>query len=258
MAMLDRVFRSLDARATLGLRIWEFSWRSLNQSYARTVLRRVVARYPGRTLSGVRAYRQWVRSGHGLGPVSPVGGDAAQIAKGARLLVAPGFCQKPLACPAGRFAPDCRVFDAPLRPARLQPACVGCAVRALGERALAAGASLYLMTSAQQIAYDLFLPALAGHGFQHAVLNVCPLSVQPMALMLFICRMRALLLAYGRGACDTHARWLAADRGDKPERTVLAPAAATALQDVLDAAATGEVEGGQWYRREGNVYVPVS
>jgi hypothetical protein len=135
--------------------------------------------------------------------------------------------------------------------------CVGCAVRALGERALAVGASLYLMTSAQQIAHDLFLPALAGHGFQHAILNVCPLSIQPMALMLFVCRMRALLLAYGRGACDTYARWLAADRGDKPERTMLAPEAATTLEDALDAAATREQEGGRWYRREGNIYVPV-
>jgi hypothetical protein len=255
---LDRVFRSLDARATCGLRIWEFSWHSLNQPYGHTVLRRVMARYPGRTLSGLRAYRQWVRSGHGLGPVSCVTADAGQIAQSPRLLVAPGFCQKPLACPAGRFSPDCRVFGAPHRPVRLRPVCVGCAVRALGERALAAGASLYLMTSAQQIAHDLFLPALAGHGYRHAVLNVCPLSVQPMALMLFICRMRALLLAYGRGACDTYARWLAADRGDKPERTLLAPAAAATLQDVLDAATKGEVDGGQWYRREGNVYVPLS
>ncbi len=254
--MFEQLCRALDARAALGLRVWEFSWRSLGQTYGRTVLRHVVARRPMRTLAGLWAYRRWVRSGHGAGPVSPVGDELAEIAASAGLLVGLGFCQKPFQCPAGRFSPDCRVFGAPRRPAALLPVCAGCPAREIGERALAANAALYLMTSAQQIAGDLFLPALDGRGFRHAILALCPLSVQPVALMFHICRMRGLLLAYGQGACDTYARWLAADGGDKSELTSLASEADAALKGALAAASQGAHGAARWYRRQGNIFVP--
>jgi hypothetical protein len=212
--MLEQLFRALDARAALGLRIWEFSWRSLSQTYGRTVLRRVVARHPLRTLAGLRDYRRWLRCGQGDGPVWTVGGEATEVAQGASPLVALGYCQKPADCPAGRFSPDCRVLAAPHGPARLSPVCAECAIRAVGERALVAGAALYVMTSAQQIARDLFLPALSGRGFRDMILALCPLSVQPMALLLHICRTRGLLLGYGPNACNTMGRWLAADQGE--------------------------------------------
>jgi hypothetical protein len=263
--MLDAAFRYLDARAVLGLRVWGFSWHSLRQPYGRLVLRQVAARHPLRTLAGLRAYRRWVRSGRGAGAISQLGSElaadtcsSARAQSAGRLLVGVGFCQKPLHCPAGRFNSHCLALDLPRRPLSPFAPCAACAVLALADRVVAAGAALYIMTSAQQIAHDLFLPTLAGTGFSRVALALCPLSVQPMALMLHICRIQGLLLAYGAGACDTYARWLAADRGDKPERTVLTPEAALALDEILAGAAGGKTERASRVRREGNVYLPTS
>ena len=108
----------LDARAALDARVWEFSWRSLSQPYGRIVLRRVIARHPRLTLVGLGAYRRWVRAGYGQGSVSFVGDDLDELPVGPHSLVALGFCQKPFDCPAGRFSPDCCIFDAPARPTR--------------------------------------------------------------------------------------------------------------------------------------------
>ncbi|MBM3135677.1 MAG: hypothetical protein FJZ89_10445 [Chloroflexi bacterium] len=271
-----------DDRALLGLRVWEFAGRSLAQPYGRFFLRRLVLRHPWRTLVGLWRYQQFVRQGGGVavdgqGELALVG--AASLAEwravaGRRpgsLLVALGFCQKPLptpddpvGCPAGRFNHDC-LYLAQLdlavstEPAPA-PACRECALRVLGRQALPAGATLHVMTAALDIAQDVLLPSLEQRRFAAAVLLLCPYSVPPMALALAICGLPALLATYRRGACTNYGQWLRADGGDKPERTAIGEPAGAQVAALLTARATARSESGRplprRFVREGNLYVP--
>lgn len=271
--------RSLDQRAFLGFRIWEFCARSLSQSYGHLFLREVVLRHPVRTVVGLVAYRRFARQSHrdeplrdGIYPVG-VGSVSAfhhRVAEDDGLLVAVGFCQKPLpqpgvhpGCPAGRANHLCSHLDRhdlSRSEGRMPPACQECNIRTVATRALAAGAAMHIMTSALDIAHDIFLPALRTRRFPRAILTICPYSVQPMALPILICGMEALLFTYGSGDCQDYAQWLRADRGVKPERTCLTATANARLLAVLEAIAEARAARShptpRGFHREGNIYLP--
>jgi len=249
-----------------------FALRSLTKRYGQVFLRRVLLRHPHRLLLGLLAYRRFLAQESGRGELIPVGVadiealwmSAAEA--GRRLLVGLGFCQKPrdnedwrLACPAGRFNHDCLYLeglDADRPSAGLPPlACQQCAIRTLGTTALYAGASLYIMTTAMEIAQDLLLPALTEKRFLTALLALCPYSVEPMALSLLISGLQAGIGTYDRGACQDYDQWLRADEGDKPECTSLPSEVLGKLLEGLQWIAKDQ-RGGRHFRRQGNVYVP--
>lgn len=266
--------RSLDQRAFLGFRIWEFCARSLSQAYGHLFLREVVLRHPVRTVVGLVAYRRFARQ-PGSDGVYPVGVESVaafrhRVAEGDGLLVAVGFCQKPLprpgvhpGCPAGRANHLCNYLDRHdlSRSAGQMPlACQECDIQIVATKALAAGAAMHIMTSALDIAHDIFLPTLRTRRFPRAILTICPYSVQPMALPILICGMEALLFTYGSGDCQDYAQWLRADRGIKPERTCLTATANARLLAVLEAIAEMRAAQGyptpQGFHHEGNIYLP--
>lgn len=284
MSFIYRALRRGDEKALLGLRVWEFTGRSLAQPYGRCFLRRIVLRHPWPTLAGLWRYRRFVRQGGGgaadslgQGEMALVGTSSlaelqsVAVAGQGDFLVALGFCQKPLptpddpvGCPAGRFNHDCLYLAqldlaASTEPAPA-PACRGCVARALGRQALQAGATLHVMTAALDIAQDVLLPSLEQRRFAAAVLLLCPYSVQPMALALAICGLPALLATYRRGACADYGQWLRADGGDKPERTAVGGPAGAQVAALLTAMATARSESGRPLHRrfvwEGNLYVP--
>jgi hypothetical protein len=264
-----------DRRALLGFKVWEFSWHSLPHPYGRAFITGIMLRHPLCTLKGLLAYRRFVQErpvDSGVAPLLSQSLDSflrEAAESGDKLLVATGFCQKPLAgeenpaCPTGRAVHRC-TYLASLdlrRPySKLHPACAICDIRVVGEKALRAGATLYIMTSAMDIAHDLFLPTLAQGRFRHILMSICPYSVHPMALSLFICAVQAILFTYSVEACDNYTRWLMADRGIKPEQTFLAPETNIALLHFLDEVAAVRTARDKSlprrYRREGNLYVP--
>jgi hypothetical protein len=263
-----QALRQLDQRAFLGFRIWEFCARSLSQPYGRVFLRCIVLRHPLRTLAGLLAYRRFARQPH-RSAVYPVGVDSVAAFQDAatkgELLVAVGFCQKPLprpgvhyGCPAGRANHRCSYLEGNTGTG-LHPACQECHIRLVATKALAAGATMHIMTSALDIAYDIFLPTLRCNRFPRAILSVCPYSVQPIALPILICGMQALVFTYGSGDCRTYEQWLRADRGVKPERTFLPAPANRQLLAVLDAIARARVDRcstqARTFRREGHFYI---
>ncbi len=258
----------LDQRAFLDFRIWEFCARSLFQPYGRLFLRLIVFRHPLRTLASLMAYRRFARQPH-RSTVYPIGVDSMAAFQDAatkgELLVAVGFCQKPLprpgihaGCPAGRANHRCSYLEANTG-AHLPPACQECHIRLVATKALAAGATLHIMTSARDIAHDIFLPTLRRNRFPRAILLVCPYSVQPIALPVLICRMQALVFTYGAGDCRTYEQWLRADGGIKPERTFLPASGNRQLLALLDAIASARGDGRGSrpgaFRREGHFYV---
>jgi len=252
-----------------------FSLRSLPHAYGRVFLRHMVLRHPLRTARGLWAY--WRTSGSCATDQRALSGirDAAWLEQatrdGERLLVATGFCQKPLRaangahdCPAGRFNHDCLYLsqlDLDAAATQLHPACAVCPIRVLGHTSLRAGASFAVLTSALDIAQDILLPSLDEQRFTHILFAICPYSLEPMTLALLICGVDGYLFSYEAGVCGNHAEWLRADRGDKPEQSSLSGPGTTSLLYLLEAIAAGRAELGvaqpTGYQQEDNVFRPI-
>jgi len=272
-----RWLQALDRRAFLGFEIWEFGFRSLFRPYGHLVLAQIALRYPRHTWRGLLAYRRFTARQPFEQPIIPVGVDSeADFLRGAAragpaLLVAIGFCQKPMhtpetpqPCPSGRPNHDCLYLEGldlgEALESEWHSACRVCFIRLVGTRALQAGASVYIMTSAWDIAHDVFLPTLARRRFRQALMTICPYSVRPIALPLLICGIDTLLMPYERGVCADFTQWSLADRGIKRERTFLPAASSRFMLRMLKAIAAARTAAKRpvhrRFRREGHVYVP--
>jgi hypothetical protein len=264
----------------------EFSVKSLPRTYGRVFLRHVVLRHPLRALHGLYAYCRVVTASSRKERLLFCGDQHTFVqraaADGDRLLLGTGFCQKPvraaspnrgrnadraggaLGCPAGRYSHDCLYLsDLELdsgRDAHFHPACADCFIRLLGYRALRAGASFAILTSALDIATDILLPALEMRRFTHVLLAICPYSIEPMSLALLACGMEGYLFPYHTGACANYSQWVRADGGDKPERTRLSPQTTTRLTDLLEAIASrrslSSSTQSTGYQQVNHVFVP--
>jgi hypothetical protein len=273
---MSHILRQLDKRRFLGLPIWEFSFNSLPRLYGRIFLRDILLQHPLRTWKGMLAYRRFLRQGRWDERIAHLydGMEAdfrEEILKApGGFLVALGFCQKPVGtsgagCPAGRFSHQCYVLarddilDVPT--ARLATACRDCDIRAIGVAALRAGAAVYIMTSATDIARHLFIPALKSERFRYGLFLQCPYSIPAMILPLLICGVQSLLVGYNEGDCRDYAQFLLADEGTKTERTFLSPTAQAHTLDFLHDVASARQARGQYSRRfqqEASLYVPAA
>jgi len=255
------------------LSLVHFSARSLTQAYGRTFIRRILLRHPLAALRGLRGY---------LSLPAPQSAQRVLLHQGAaeflqqaagdgeRLLVATGFCQKPLptaaggsGCPAGRFNHRCACLSnsadgtTQVRPAAT---CGTCFIRVLGRAALGAGASFAVLTSALDIAHDILIPSLEEGRFARFLFAICPYSVEPMTLALLICGLEGYLTSYEQGACADYDQWLRADHGDKPERTVLSSGSSAKMLQLLERVAAlrqdRAVPQPSHYELRDNVYRP--
>jgi hypothetical protein len=278
VTIYDNLLRQLDKKACLGFRIWDFSFRSLARRYGNTFLKEVAFRHPLRTLSGLLAYRRLVSSDPTKGDVtylfSGTGEEfQSRVARGEKdFLVAVGFCQKPMRetghryeCPEGRFNHRCfylaQVDLSHTQEESLPPACRDCEIRVIGRKALRAGANVHIMTSALDIAYDIFAPTLKHRRFKTAIFCVCPYSVHPMVLPLLICGIEGLVVQFNSGYCVDYSQWSLADEGTKNERTFLSQPAYNKTLAFLDDVAVLRAELKKpcyhCFRQEGNIYVPM-
>jgi hypothetical protein len=272
------MLRKLDERAFLGFQVWDFSFKSLSHRYGSAFLKKVVFPHPLRTLLGLLAYRRLVHGDRTRGDITYLFSEAQEdfqhtVAEGeGNFLVAVGFCQKPMrgavhgdGCPMGRFNHRClylsqlNLFQSEGR--SIPSACHSCEIRGIGTRALRAGADMHIMTSALDIAHDIFVPALERRRFKTAILCVCPYSVQPIALSLLICAIEGFVVQFHSGYCADYSQWSLADKGVKDERTLLSPQAHSKILDFLDGVAALRAELGKpsyhRFQLEGNIYVPV-
>jgi hypothetical protein len=274
MQPLSNLTHTLDERRWLGLSIWTFLLSSVSQPYGRVFLQAVLLNEPSAVLRGLVAYHRrlvqhakWGRmSFAGVADEEALWGTAA--ASGPDFVIGLGYCQKPLdhveprlACPAGRFSHRCyslqRMDVNHIIDSVRHRACQRCSIREIGAAALQAGVSVYIMTSALDIADDLLLPSLTAGRFSGAVLALCPYSVEPMALAVLICGLKAGIVTYDRGACLDYDQWLRADGGDKREITSLSSHCITEISKRL-LLLGDKASGGVRFRLQGNVYVPSS
>jgi hypothetical protein len=262
----ENLLKRMDARGFLGFDVWEFSVRSLRRPYGRLFLTAAVLRHPWRSLAGLSAYRRDLRPARKTS-IAPVR-VSSRTALNAGLaetgwVVAMGFCEKPMdpPCPAGRFNHRCRLLEEPAPPEPLMP-CEKCRIREVAGCALAAGAALYIMTSAEDIARDLLLPSLLPARECHVLISVCPYSVPPLTLAMAICRLHGWVLPYAGGDCPDFAAWARADQGIKPERTFPSDSAHRRLigfmQDLAALRSGADRAALPHFRQSGHMYVPVS
>jgi len=258
------LLKRMDETAFMGFNAWDFCVRSLAKPYGRLFLRSVILRHPLRTLSGLWLYRKRLRSLKQT-DIAPMGMDPEERSRDSisngDLLVGMGFCQKPLdpPCPAGRFNHRCLLLEQPLSPS-IPEACIACPIRETAFRGIRAGASIYIMTSAIDIARDLLLPNHRS-SYSRYFLTICPYSIPPMTLAMSICGLRGLVFAFDRGDCLDYTAWLNADTGAKSEQTFLSSPAREKLVELLDT--NGGAEGvpadlGRYnIVKRGNLYIPV-
>ncbi len=232
MALLGRFFERLDRKSFLNIQVWEFSSKSFFKEYAQLFFVRAVLKHPWKTLSGMRRYKKFIKSKKDLFtqyhkdlaiPDEQKIVDKIRANK-ARPLLGLGFCLKPSdqkdekkSCPAGRANHECLYLET----GKIEEICASCAIYKIAKRGLAADCSIYIMTSAKDIAADFLLPQIDEGLLPAAILLLCPYSVQAILPALFICGIEAYLIAYESGYCKDYREWRQADLGTKEERTIL-------------------------------------
>ncbi len=250
----------MDETSFLGFNAWDFCVRSLIQPYGRLFLRSVILRHPFRAISGVLSYRKRLRSLkqkdiYPIGIKSELG--VRDLLSENNLLVGIGFCQKPLdpPCPAGRFNHQCVLLEQPGMQT-IPEACMKCLIRETIIRSIQARASIYIMTSAVDIARDLLLPNFHSP-YSCYLIAVCPYSIPPLTLAMTICGLRGLVFTFNRGDCLDYAAWLNADKGTKSEQTFLPFSAQEKLMALLNTDVPADLNRYNIEKR-GNLYIPTS
>ncbi len=229
--MIEANLNFLDKINFLGFRIWDFGLRSLNREYSWLFLFKIILKYPLKSLTGLLAYRRFCQSidqisAHNVYS-NPSIDDLMSQAKIDRssFLIAMGYCQRPLKtdsqpmdCPSLRFSHDCYFVENHRRANRFPSACSICEIKSIAEAAIKADASFYIMTSALDIARDIFMPTLEKKWLRTAILFICPYSILPITLPLFICGIKFIIIPYVTGDCCNYADFVRADVGVKPKR----------------------------------------
>ncbi len=222
----------LDKINFLGIRIWDFGFLSLNREYSWFFLFKIIFKYPLKSLIGFLAYKKYCKSINQISPqqiYSNISVDELMTQtrnNRSSLLVAMGYCQRPLKtddqpqnCPSERFSHDCYFVENCHRKTQFPPACLICEMKPIAELTIKAGASFYIMTSALDIARDIFLPTLERERFRYAIMFICPYSILSITLPLFICDIKFMIIPYTIGDCRNYGDFVRADNGIKRKRT---------------------------------------
>ena len=236
--------------------MWSFCLHSLFREYGWQFLRHVALPHPVKTAKAVFDSGTLDLSDN-VTQVSIAG--SGQSLEDARSIVGVGFCLKPLdpPCMSGRSNHDCHYLEH-LRHAKASdvPACCRqCAIREIGLRTLKAGAAFYIMTSAQDILFDLFKPALNEERFSSGLFVLCRYSLRPFAVGLLASGIRGWLFPFETGDCRDYKTWLLADRGIKEDRTEINEPTQNTIRRLLTTAAK-EPPLHTHFARRGNILYP--
>ena len=140
-------------------------------------------------------------------------------------IVGIGFCMKPKdpPCPSLNDLHGCRYFEEFYKydPADVPKACSGCYIKKAGTRALYASSAFYIMTSAKDILFDVYKPALNSKNFDSGVFIMCAYSFKPFFIAMYSAGLEGRIFPFCSGDCRDYSSWIKADRGEKPEQTKL-------------------------------------
>ncbi len=264
--MLDRLFERLDRKSFLRFHIWEFGYRSFFKEYARLFFFKAMLGHPWKTMRGLKEYRRFIKNHKNLFPLyrralavpeeETFANRIRHQKKGT--LLGLGFCLKPYdpedrtrSCPSGRANHECLYLEK----GKTESVCSSCVIYDIAKRGLSSGCSVYIMTSAEDIAIDFLLPQIERGLFPAAVLLLCPYSVQAIFPSLFICGIHAHLFAYDSGYCKDYKEWRLADLGTKEDRTTLSKDSSEKLHDLLSQTDDLDIPP-KSFKRAGNIFYP--
>lgn len=149
------------SHTTKSHRLWRFCLQSLFREYGAAFFTLVILSHLRQFWKGLTRYLKLRTKTHFIHSV--IGSDRIQNPSPQSRLVSLGFCLKSLdpVCISGRSNHDCWYFEnnLQLQTQDILDCCRQCSLRRVGSAALAAGSILYIMTSARDILFDVFLPA---------------------------------------------------------------------------------------------------
>lgn len=224
----------LDTIGFLDIHSWDFMVRSLIREYGIGFLTKIVFPYPIETVKGIWRYRSHrcstAQSFDTVTVPQPFSNRSIPI-------VGAGFCLKSLypLCVSGRANHDCLYLEEHLyRYKRSIPkSCGHCIIREIGLWSFSAGYSFYIMTSANDILRDLFVPGLVNRRFSNGLFILCRYSFEPFKIALHICGINGQLIPLEKNDCRNYPTWRAADIGLKPEQTDIGPSTRQTIEEWL-------------------------
>lgn len=233
-----------------------FCLHSLFREYGWQFIRRVALPHPVRTATAI------IDSGalDFSGDMTSISNEALNRSfEGASSIVGVGFCLKPMnpPCPSGRSNHDCHYLEHLLHFGALDipVSCRQCAIKKIGVMTLKTGSAFYIMTSARDILFDVFKPALDDGIFSLGLFMLCRYSMRPFAVGLLASGIRGWLFPFEKGDCQDYKTWLQADRGIKEDQTEINEPNQRTIRELLGNAAKEPSPASQFERR-GNVFYP--
>lgn len=234
-----------------------FCIRSLFKEYGWQFLWHVALPHPIRTAKAV-LLSSFGSSMENI--TNPTGGDDRRLLGSKNAIVGVGFCLKPLdpPCPSDRFNHDCQYLERLdlQSPSEIPESCRHCLVSKLGLMTLQAGAAYYIMTSAQDILFDVFKPAIIEGCYTSGIFALCRYSMRPFAVGLAAAGINGKMLPYENGACANYHTWLQADRGIKNEQTTIDSQNLQRMEALLSSAVK-EPSPYLRYEKRGRVFFPI-
>lgn len=227
-----------------------FCFHSAFREYGWQFFRRVIAPHPVKT---ARAFLR-TRAIDASRDMIPVSGPWSG---GARSIVGVGFCLKPLdpPCPSGHANHDCHYLKHLVLPEspHIPPACRNCLIREFGTLTLKTGSAFYIMTSAQDILFDVFDPSLREGRFGFGLFLLCRYSLRPFAVGMLAAGIQGAMFPFAEGDCRDYKTWLQADVGIKSEQTTILDSTRAGMRVMLSSAVR-ETACEVRFEKEGNVF----
>lgn len=177
--------------------------------------------------------------------------------EGNHTIIGVGFCLKPInpPCLSGRSNHDCHYLEHLLHSeaSDISVCCRQCAIREIGIMTLKTGAAFYIMTSAKDILFDVFKPALDEGRFSSGLFMLCRYSMRPFAVGLLASGIRGWLFPFEKGDCQDYKTWLQADHGIKEEQTEINEQNRRTIKKLLENTMK-EISPDTQFERQGNVF----
>lgn len=233
--------------------MWAFCLRSFVREYGWSFLHRISLPHP------IRTTKAFLKAG-----ALDISGNMIDISSGVPTLnlrgegsiVGVGFCMKPKnpPCISGRSDHDCHYLEHLLQysTTNIPECCRICTIREIGLMTLQAGAAFYIMTSAQHILNDVFIPALDERRFAAGLFVLCRYSLRPFAVGMIASGIRGLMFPYENGDCRDYKTWLRADRGIKEDQTEINESNQQTISRLL-IGSLQEQTAGSHFERQGNI-----
>ncbi|MEZ4509068.1 MAG: hypothetical protein R2912_03110 [Eubacteriales bacterium] len=233
-----------------------FAARSLFTGYGWSFIRHVALPHPLKTLRAIRLAQRATSAADGAVSTNSATGNTE---KPDGRITGVGFCLKPAEnrCPSKGDLHGCNYLENnfPKRTNKLPAPCKDCYIREIGAAALQSGGAFYVMTSAKDILFDVFKPAMDQGVFRHGRFLLCRYSFQPFLVGLYASGIDGTLYPFCSGDCRDYKTWLKADRGIKDEQTSIAAETQAKLAEQIESETdhTGTVVR---VERRGNIYYP--